>query len=105
MAPLLCFLLLEAMIDAGVHLGVKRHEAEELVLQGLHGSLLFARQSAQQSGREAGHSIAELRSLVTSPGGVTAETLYTLEKGGFRTVVADGVWAAYRRSLELGRGE
>ncbi len=96
-APAFCFLLLEAMVDAGVHLGVKRQDAFELVLQGLHGSLLFAKQS--------GHSPADLRSLVTSPGGVTAETLYTLEKGGFRTVVADGIWAAYRRSLELGRGE
>jgi pyrroline-5-carboxylate reductase len=94
-APAFCFLLLEAMVDAGVHLGVKRQEALELVLQGLHGSLLFA----QQSGRPP----AELRGLVTSPGGVTAETLYTLEKGSFRTVVADGIWAAYRRSLELGR--
>jgi pyrroline-5-carboxylate reductase len=96
-APIFCFLLLEAMVDAGVHLGVKRQDAEELVLQGLHGSLLFARQS--------GRHLAELRGMVTSPGGVSAETLYTLEKGGFRGVVADGMWAAYRRSLELGRGE
>lgn len=39
---------------------------------------------------------------VTSPGGTTASALYELEKGGFRTVVADAVWTAYRRSLELG---
>jgi hypothetical protein len=39
---------------------------------------------------------------VTSPAGTTASALYQLEKGGFRTVVADAVWAAYRKALELG---
>lgn len=39
---------------------------------------------------------------MTSPGGTTASALYELERGGFRTVVADAVWTAYRRSLELG---
>lgn len=47
-------------------------------------------------------SIPELRNSVTSPGGTTASALYALENGGFRTVVADAIWAAYRRSLELG---
>jgi pyrroline-5-carboxylate reductase len=96
-APAFCFLLLEALVDAGVHLGFKREVAQELVLQGMHGSLLFAQQS--------GLHPAELRGRVTSPGGVSADALYTLEKGGLRTVMADGVWAAYRRILELGRGE
>ena len=41
-------------------------------------------------------------SQVTSPGGTTASALYELERGGFRTVVADAIWTAYRRSLELG---
>jgi pyrroline-5-carboxylate reductase len=96
-SPAFCFLLLEALVDAGVHLGFKREVAEELVLQGMHGSLVFAQQSGQH--------LAELRGRVTSPGGVSADALYTLEKGSLRTLMADGVWAAYRRILELGRGE
>ena len=43
-----------------------------------------------------------LRNDITSPGGTTAAAMYQFEKGNFRTVVADGIWAAYRRSLELG---
>jgi pyrroline-5-carboxylate reductase len=97
MAPAYCFLVLEALVDAGVHLGFSRPVATELILEGLYGSLLFARQSGEHP--------AELRGQVTSPGGVSAESLYALEKGGLRTVLADGVWAAYRRILELGRGE
>jgi len=96
-APAFCFLLLEALIDAGVHLGFRRQVAEDLVLEGMYGSLLLAQRSERH--------LAELRSEVTSPGGVSADALYILEKGGLRTLMADGVWAAYRRILELGRGE
>jgi pyrroline-5-carboxylate reductase len=94
--PAFCFLFLEALIDAGVHLGFSRRVAEELVLQTMHGSVLFAMQS--------GRHLAELRNMVTSPGGTSAEALHALERGGLRTVVADGVWAAYRRTRELGKG-
>lgn len=45
---------------------------------------------------------AILRNSVTSPGGTTASALYVLEQGRFRTVLADALWSAYRRSLELG---
>lgn len=93
--PAYCFLLLEAMVDAGVHMGFPRRVAEELVLQTMHGSVLFAMQS--------GKHLAELRNMVTSPGGTTAEALHALERGGLRTVMADGVWAAYRRTQELGQ--
>lgn len=96
-SPAFCFLLLEALIDAGVHLGFRRQVAEDLVFEGMYGSLLLARKSDRH--------LAELRSEVTSPGGVSADALYVLEKGGLRTLMADGVWAAYRRILELGRGE
>jgi len=96
-APAFSFLILESLVDAGVHLGFTRQVAEELILHGLSGSLAYAEQ--------AGKHAAELRSLVTSPAGVSADALYTLEKGGLRTVLADGVWAAYRRILELGRGK
>jgi pyrroline-5-carboxylate reductase len=95
--PAYCFLLLEALVDAGVHLGFSRRVAEELVLQAMHGSVLFAMQS--------GLHLAELRNMVTSPGGASAAALYALEKGGLRTVMADGVWASYRRVQELGKGD
>jgi pyrroline-5-carboxylate reductase len=44
-----------------------------------------------------------LRNQVTSPGGTSAEALYYLEKAGFRTAISRAVWAAYQRSLELGK--
>lgn len=93
--PAYCFLLLEALVDAGVHLGFPRRVAEELVLQTMHGSTLFALQS--------GKHLAELRNMVTSPGGTSAAALRALERGGLRTVLADGVWAAYERARDLGK--
>lgn len=93
--PAYCFLLLEAMVDAGVHLGFPRRVAEELVLQTMLGSTLFAMQS--------GKHLAELRNMVTSPGGTTAAALRALERGGLRTVLSDGIWAAYERARDLGK--
>lgn len=93
--PAYCFLLLEALVDAGVHMGFPRRVAEELVLQTMYGSVLLAMQS--------GKHLAEMRNMVTSPGGTSAEALHALERGGVRTVMADGVWAAYRRAQELGK--
>ena len=46
-----------------------------------------------------------LRNQVTSPGGTTAEALYHMEKGGLRTVISRGIWAAYQRSVALGQGK
>ena len=91
------FILMEAMIDAGVHLGFSRRVATDLVFQTMAGSVAFAEQS--------GKHVAELRNQVTSPGGTTAAALYHMEKGGIRTVISKGIWAAYQRSIELGRGE
>jgi len=65
------------------------------VLQTMYGSTLFAMQS--------GKHLAELRNMVTSPGGTSASALRALERGGLRTVLADGVWAAYERACELGK--
>ncbi|GAC1551292.1 MAG: pyrroline-5-carboxylate reductase [Herpetosiphon sp.] len=93
--PAYCFLVLEAMVDAGVHLGFPRRLSEDLVLQTMLGSTLFAMQS--------GKHLAELRNMVTSPAGTTAEALRALERGGLRTVLADGIWAAYDRAKDLGR--
>jgi len=95
--PAYVFLFMEALIDAGVHMGFSRREAEKLVLQTVRGSVDYARQS--------GLHPAELRNQVTSPGGTTAEALYHLEKGGLRTVLSEAVNAAYRRSVELGKAQ
>src|SRR6266498_555986 len=93
--PTYTFLVMEALIDAGVHLGFSRHVAEELVLQTMLGSVLFARESRKHP--------AELRNMVTSPGGTSAEAIYQMEKGGLRTVLSKAVWAAYQRAAALGR--
>lgn len=94
--PAYIFLVMEALIDAGVHMGFSRPVAEELVLQTMLGSVLFA--------AESGKHPAELRNMVTSPGGTTASALYHMEKGSLRTVMSRAVWAAYERTVELGRG-
>jgi pyrroline-5-carboxylate reductase len=91
--PTYIFLFIEALTDAAVHLGFPRHVARELVLDTMSGSADFALQS--------GKHVAELRDMVTSPGGTSAEALYQLEKGGLRTVVSDAVWAAFERTLQL----
>lgn len=95
--PAYFFLMMEAMIDAGVHLGFPRRIAEELVQQTMLGSVRYAIQSGQHP--------AELRNGVTSPGGTSAAAISELERGGLRTVLADAIWAAYRRSRDLGRGD
>lgn len=93
--PAYVFVFMEALIDAGVHLGFPRRIAEQLVLQTLKGSAEFYAQAEKHP--------AALRNQVTSPGGTSAEALYYLEKAGFRTAISRAVWAAYQRSLELGR--
>jgi pyrroline-5-carboxylate reductase len=94
--PAYIFLFMEAMVDAGVHLGFSRHVAEKLVLQTMRGSVEYAAQSGQH--------LAMLRNEVTSPGGTSAEAIYQLEKGGLRTVISRAIWAAYQRSVGLGGG-
>ena len=91
------FMMMEALIDAGVHLGFSRRIAEQLVFQTMLGSVEYAMQS--------GKHVAELRNQVTSPGGTTAAALYHMEKGGLRTVISRGIWAAYERSVSLGKGK
>jgi pyrroline-5-carboxylate reductase len=93
--PTYTFLVMEALIDAGVHMGFSRHVAEELVLQTMLGSVLFARESRKHP--------AELRNMVTSPGGTSAEAIYQMEKGGLRTVLSKAVWAAYQKATALGK--
>ncbi len=95
--PAYVFMFMEALIDAGVHMGFSRRDAEALVTQTLLGSVLYARQS--------GLHPAQLRNQVTSPGGTTAAAMHEMEKGGLRTVLSEGVWAAYRRSQALGSSD
>lgn len=92
--PAYVFLLMEAMIDAGVHMGFSRETATTLVHHTLLGSTKFA--------METGEHPAILRNSVTSPAGTTASAIYELENGKFRTVIKDAIWACYRRSLEMG---
>jgi pyrroline-5-carboxylate reductase len=97
--PAYVFIFMEAMIDAGVHMGFSRRVSEQLVVQTLRGSVDYY-QALNQKGSV---HVAALKNQVTSPGGTTAEALYYLEKAGFRTAISRAIWAAYQRSLELGR--
>lgn len=92
--PAYVFLMMEALIDAAVHLGFSRDAAREMVVQTIRGSAIYAEHQPVHP--------AELRNRVTSPGGTSADALYQLEKGGFRTVMSDAVLAAYERSVALG---
>ncbi len=91
--PTYVFLMMEALIDAGVHMGFPRRIAEQIVLQTVAGSVDFAKAS--------GKHMAELRNMVTSPGGTSAEAIYQMEKGSLRTVYSRAVYAAYQRTRSL----
>jgi pyrroline-5-carboxylate reductase len=91
--PSYVFLFMEALIDAAVHLGFSREDARTLVTQTVRGSAIYAEHSPSHP--------AEMRNLVTSPGGTSAHALYQLEKGGFRTLLSKAVWAAFQRSQSL----
>jgi pyrroline-5-carboxylate reductase len=94
--PAYVFMFMEAMVDAGVHLGFPRRIAEQLVARTVRGSVDY------YWDRDDPAHLARLRNQVTSPGGTTAEALYYLEKAGFRTAISRAIWAAYERSRELG---
>ena len=92
--PGFVMLIIEAMIDAGVHMGFTRRDAETMVLQTIDGSVELLRRTGSHS--------ADLKNRVTSPGGTTAAGLYELEKAAMRAVLSRAIFAAYRRSQELG---
>ncbi len=92
--PAYIFLMVEALVDAAVDIGLPRDVAQELVLETLLGSGRFI----QRSGKPP----AELRRMVTSPGGTTAEALLQLEKGGFSDLIRQAVSAAYNKARGLG---
>ncbi|MEA2023210.1 MAG: pyrroline-5-carboxylate reductase [Actinomycetota bacterium] len=93
--PAYVFLLAEAMTEAAIREGLPHYAAERLVHQTLRGSGMLLAASEKSAFR--------LRSDVTSPGGTTAAAMYSLEEGGFRTLMEDAIQAAARRSRELGR--
>jgi pyrroline-5-carboxylate reductase len=94
--PAYLFYFIEAMIDAAVKIGLPRDMAKEMVI----GTILGANHLLVQSGKEP----AELRKMVTSPGGTTAEAIATFEKGGFPELVYQAIKAAYEKSQKLGQG-
>jgi pyrroline-5-carboxylate reductase len=96
--PAYVYLFMEAMVDAGVHMGFSRRIAEQLVTATVRGSVDFY----DKDGFDSRH-LAAFRNQVTSPGGTTAEALYYLEKAGFRTAISRAIWAAFQRSKELGQ--
>jgi pyrroline-5-carboxylate reductase len=108
--PAYFFLLVEALVDAGVGAGLTRSVATDLVVQTMAGSaamLLERLDEAQPAGDSAlgtamDTTAAQLRATVTSPGGTTAAGLRELERGGLRTAVAAAVEAAKKRSEQLG---
>jgi len=92
--PAYIFLMVESLVDAAVNIGLPQDVAQELVLETLLGSGHLI----QRSGKPP----AELRRMVTSPGGTTAEALLQLEKGGFSDLIRQAVSAAYNKAKGLG---
>ncbi|HEY49121.1 MAG TPA: pyrroline-5-carboxylate reductase [Dehalococcoidia bacterium] len=92
--PAYIFLIMEALTDAAVHIGLPREMADDLVSQTVLGSAHMT--------KETGRHPAELKNMVTSPGGTTAEGLLCLEEGGMRAIIAQAVIAAYEKAKLLG---
>jgi pyrroline-5-carboxylate reductase len=92
--PAYVFLFIEALTDAGVHIGLSRDLASKMALQTVLGSARYV--------EATGKHPAELRNQVTSPGGTTAEALRVFESGSFRSNVLEAVIAAYEKSKALG---
>ncbi|MHB0920418.1 MAG: pyrroline-5-carboxylate reductase [Thiomonas delicata] len=94
--PAFTFLFIESLTDAAVHLGLPRHLAQELVIQTIEGSARLASSSTD--------SPNQLRAKVTSPGGVTAESIAVLEERGFRVALDRAAHAGYHKTIELQNG-
>ena len=93
--PAYIFAIMEALIDAGVQMGLSRDVSQKLVIETVRGSATLA--------RETGEHPAVLRNMVTSPGGATAEALLVLEEGRLRGLLMRAVLAAYKKAQSLGQ--
>jgi pyrroline-5-carboxylate reductase len=94
--PAYIFLILEALADAGVKVGLARRNAQRLAAQTVMGSAKLLLETDEHPGK--------LKDMVTSPGGTAIAGLHTLEQGGLRTTLINAVETATKRSRELGRG-
>ncbi|HTL32466.1 MAG TPA: pyrroline-5-carboxylate reductase [Kofleriaceae bacterium] len=94
--PAYIFLILEALADAGVKVGLSRRAAQRLAAQTVMGSAKMLLETDEHPGK--------LKDMVTSPGGTAIAGLHTLEEGGLRTTLINAVETATKRSRELGRG-
>ena len=94
--PAYIFLILEALSDAGVKVGLSRRSAQLLAAQTVLGSAKMLIETDEHVGR--------LKDMVTSPGGTAIAGLHTLEEGGLRTTLINAVETATKRARELGRG-
>ena len=94
--PAYVFLFVEALIDAGVYVGLPRDMARTLALQTVYGSVRLVMETGQHPG--------QLKDMVVSPGGTTAEGLQALERAGVPAALVDAVNAAYLKSVKLGQG-
>jgi len=94
--PAYIFLILEALADAGVKVGLSRRSAQRLAAQTVMGSAKLLLDTDEHPGR--------LKDMVTSPGGTAIAGLHTLEEGGLRTTLINAVETATKRARELGRG-
>ena len=94
--PAYIFLIIEAMADAGVKVGLSRRNAQRLAAQTVMGSAKLLIDTDEHPGR--------LKDMVTSPGGTAIAGLHTLEQGGLRTTLINAVETATKRARELGRG-
>jgi pyrroline-5-carboxylate reductase len=92
--PAYIFLVMEALIDSAVHIGLRRDLAQRMVIQTILGSARYA----QATGKHP----ADLRNQVTSPAGTTTEGLLALEKAGLRRAFMEAVRAAYEKAQRLG---
>jgi pyrroline-5-carboxylate reductase len=94
--PAYIFLILEALSDAGVKVGLSRRNATRLAAQTVMGSAKLLLETDEHPGK--------LKDMVTSPGGTAIAGLHTLEEGGLRTTLINAVETATKRARELGRG-
>ena len=94
--PAYVFMMLEALADGGVKMGLPRDVAETLAAQTLMGSAKMFLETRMNPG--------QLKCMVTSPAGTTIAGIHELEKGGVRASLMNAVEAATKRSIELGKG-